>query len=249
MRPWHRTDPRARLLATIACSGVLLAAATWSTLAIAALALAALLASSGTPPARSFAALRPFRFLLLLTAAVQLFFTPGDPLLPGLLPEAATREGAAAGAQALLRLAGVIVLSAHLIATTSPLDLARGLGWMIAPLARLGLPVRDATLVTALAFQFFPVLLDEGRQVRSALEARGISLAHPRLRLRARALFVWILAVLFGMVDRSLRLALALEAKGFGRSRHLRHRFPPWTPESTALLGASAALLAAVLLR
>ena len=57
----------------------------------------------------------------------------------------------------------------------------------------LGIPVRDVTLVMALGFQFFPVLLDEGQQVRSALESRGVSLRHPRARLRARALakYTW----------------------------------------------------------
>jgi energy-coupling factor transport system permease protein len=227
MTAWQRTDPRARLLATTACSGALLAAGTAPALLAGTAAVAALLAASGAPPRRALAALRPFRFLLLFTAVTQLAFTPGTPLWPGRLPDAVTHEGAAAAAAALLRLGGVIVASANLVATTSPLELARSLGWAIAPTAAAGVPVRDVTLALALAFQFFPVLLDEGRQVRAALESRGVSVRHPRRRLRARALLVWTIAVLFGMVDRSARLSAALEAKGFALPRRLRHRFPP----------------------
>jgi len=101
----------------------------------------------------------------------------------------------------------------------------------------------------ALGFHFFPVLLDESRQVRAALESRGISTRHPRPRLRARALLFWTLAVLFGMVDRSARLAAALEARGFALPRRRGHRFAPWGAGSTLLVAASLALtvLAALL--
>jgi energy-coupling factor transport system permease protein len=207
-------------------------------------AVAFLHLASGTGPATASTALRPFRFLLVFTLVVQAGFTGGSPLWPGFLPDAVTREGVAAAAFALLRLAGVIVASAHLVRTTSPLELARSLGWAMAPAARAGFPVREATLVMALGFHFFPVLLDESRQVRLALESRGISLRHRRPRLRVRALFSWTLAVIFGMVDRSARLAAALESRGFSLPRRLGHRFPPWRTESTLLVAASLAIAA-----
>jgi energy-coupling factor transport system permease protein len=230
-------------------SAAVLAASTWGQLGCALGAVALLHLSSGTGPAAALGSLRPFRFLLLFTLVVQAGFTSGTPLLPGILPAALTLEGAAAATLALARLAGVIALSAHLVQTTSPLELARSLGWVLTPSARLGVPVREVTLVMALGFHFFPVLLDESQQVRAALESRGISLRHPRLRLRARALLFWTLAVLFGLVDRSTRLAAALEARGFALPRSRGHRFPPWRRESTVLVAASLAqvVLAAIM--
>lgn len=247
--PWRRCDPRARLLATLAASALVLAAATWTQLFSALAGVVALYLSSGTGPRAAFDSLRPFRFLLLFTLVVQGVFTSGTPLLPGLLPDALTVEGSAAATLALARLAAVIAVSAHLVQTTSPLELARSLGWALTPTARLGVPVREVTLIMALGFHFFPVLLDESRQVRAALESRGISLRHRRLRLRARALLYWTLAVLFGLVDRSARLATALEARGFALPRRRGHRFPTWRLESTVLAAASVAvpLLAAIL--
>ncbi|HWR97032.1 MAG TPA: energy-coupling factor transporter transmembrane component T [Candidatus Methanoperedens sp.] len=244
---WGRVDPRARLLATLTVSAVLLAAPRWPEFATGLAALLALHGAARTAPGAALAALRPFRFLLLFTLVVQTCFTPGEPLWPGILPGFVTVAGAQAAAAALLRLSGVIAASALLVATTSPLELARSLGWAIAPSARLGVPVREVTLVMALGFHFFPVLLDESRQVRAALESRGISLRHRALRLRARALLVWTLAVLFGMVERSARLATALEARGFALPRAPRHRFPPWRASSTVFVAASLALAACAL--
>ena len=246
-RPWLSCDPRARLLATLVASAVILAASSWGQIGSGLMVVVLLHLSSGTGPGAALNSLRPFRFLLLFTLVLQVGFAEGTPLLPGTLPRAMTIEGSTAAALALLRLAGVIAVSAHLVRTTSPLELARSLGWALTPTARLGVPVREVTLVTALGFHFFPVLLDESRQVRAALESRGISLRHPRLRLRARALLFWTLAVLFGMVDRSTRLASALEARGFALPRKQAHRFPSWRVGSTVLVAASLMLAMAAI--
>jgi energy-coupling factor transport system permease protein len=243
---WARCDPRARLLATLVASAVVLSAGGWR-LGLGLGATAALHAASGTGPRAALAALRPFRSLLLFTLVLQAGFTPGTPLLPGALPGFVTAEGARAALLGALRLAGVVAVAAHLVRTTSPLELARCIGWALGPTARVGVPVREVTLVMALGFHFFPVLLDESRQVRAALESRGISLRHRRLRLRARALLFWALAVLFGMVDRSTRLAAALEARGFALPRRRAHRFAPWGWPSTVLVGASLLLPLALL--
>jgi len=221
----------------------MLAASSWGQIGFGLAVIASLHLASGAGPGAVSRSLRPFRVLLLFTLFVQAVFTVGEPLLPGFLPDAVTREGCNAAALALLRLAGVIAASAHLVGTTSPLELARSLGWVLTPTARVGVPVREVTLVMAIGFHFFPVLLDESRQVRAALESRGISLRHPRLGLRARALLFWTLAVLFGMVDRSTRLATALESRGFALPRRHAHRFPAWRIESTILVVASFVLV------
>lgn len=236
---WQRCDPRARLLATAIVSAVVVSAASWVQVGCSLAGVAALHLASGAAPRDAVAALRPFRFLLLFTLVVQAGFTAGTPLFPDSAPGVVTVEGAREAALSLLRLAGLIAASAHLVRTSSPLELARSLGWVIAPTARLGVRVREATLVMALGFHFFPVLLEESNQVRRAMESRGISLRHPRLALRGRALLFWTLAVLFGMVERSSRLAAALESRGFALPRRTVHRFPAWRVESTVLVALS----------
>jgi energy-coupling factor transporter transmembrane protein EcfT len=221
-------------------AGVLLAAGSWAALLPGLAALVALHALSRTGAASAWGSLRPWRVLLLVTGAAHALFGPAAPA-PG--DTLAGTVGALSGAGlAAGRLAGAILVAAHLARTGSPLDLARSLGWAIAPGRRLGLRVREIQAVTALALHFVPVVLAESVQTRVALEARGISLRHPRRRLRLRAALLWVLALLAGVGDRSARLALALAAKRFGSCAVTRDRFPRWSAASTALVGASALL-------
>lgn len=238
--PWQRSDPRARLLFSLALAGALLAADRWAALLPGAVALAGLHALSRAGAASAWASLRSWRFLLLFTGVAQFLLAPSGPA-PG--ADASAALGALSGAAlATTRLAGAIVVAAHLTRTSSPLDLARSLGWALSPGRRLGVPVARIQTVMALAFHFLPIVLEESHQTRIALESRGISVRHPRRALRLRAVLLWVLALLAGVGDRSARLALALAARGFGGDASHRHRFPPWTAASTLLAGAGVAL-------
>jgi energy-coupling factor transport system permease protein len=231
-----------------AASAATLAATSWAGLASGCAGVAALHAAAGEGPRAPLAALRPFAPLLLFTLLLQLALTPGTPLLPPPLAAAPTAEGLAAAAQALARLAGAIAAAGLLVRTTSPRELGRSVGWALSPATHIGFPVREATLAITLAFHFFPLLLTEGRQMRAALEARGVSARRGPARLRLRAMQVWALAVLFGTAERSARLVTALEARGFALPGAGRPRFASWNAASSLLVAAGAALLAAGLL-
>jgi energy-coupling factor transport system permease protein len=243
--PWHRLDPRVRLLASLVLSALALASRSAPELSLVYLFLLGLYVCSATTAQTAWRGFRPFLVLLAFTAVLQLFFTPGTPLLLlGKSVPYVSYEGAALSLEILLRLAAVILVSTHLVSTTSPLELARSLGWFFSPLRKVGLPVADLVLVLNLGFQFFPIILEESRSLRLSLESRGISFRHPRLQLRFRALTAWILAVLTAVLERSQRLAVALEAKNFGKGSLLRLRFPAWAAVSTVALFITAAAAA-----
>ncbi|MDB4285281.1 energy-coupling factor transporter transmembrane protein EcfT [bacterium] len=245
--PWHRADPRVRLLATMVLSCLALASRTWTELALVFLALTTVYGLSRTRWRTAWSGFRSFFFLLLFTAFLQLFLTPGKPL-PGFSTSGGltiTYEGLRLSVLLLLRLSAVILLSTHLVATTSPLELSRSLGWFFLPGGRLGLPVGDLVLLFNLGFQFFPLLLEESQSLRLALESRGISLRHPRLSYRFQALTAWILALLTALLERAHRLAMALEMKNFGHRGILRLRFPSWGAESSA--GLALTIISAAL--
>ena len=244
--PWHRADPRVRLLATLILSGLALLSRSAAQMCIVYLFLAALYCLSQTGWKTAWAGFRPFLFLLAFTVILQVVFTPGlPPAGVEFFPFFPSREGLLLSLTILLRLVAIILVSTHLIATTSPLELSRSLGWAISPASRFGLPVADLILILNLGFQFFPIIVEESHSLRLALESRGISLRHPRVSMRFRALTAWILALLMSVLERSHRLALALEVKGFRGGGPVRLRFPRWRGESTLGLAAAAAAIVA----
>lgn len=210
-------------------SGIILVSRSWRELFLVYLVLMGLYLVSKTGFRSAWAGFRPFLILLIVTASLQLLLTPGHPLPelgPFQLP--VTIEGLKLSGMILVRLAALVLVSAHLITTTSPLELSRCLGWVLSPARRIGWPVSDIILILNLGFQFFPILLHESHNLRLALESRGISFRHQILIFRLRALTAWFLALLTGILERSHALALALELKGCGRNTRLRHRFPTW---------------------
>jgi energy-coupling factor transport system permease protein len=244
--PWHRVDPRVRLLFSLLLSGLALASSSLPEFIFVFLLTVALYCTSSTPWDTAWRGFRPFLVLLAFTVVLQLFFTPGGPVVLGgkALP-AVSLEGVRLSFLVFSRLAAVILVSAHLVGTTSPLELSRSLGWAFSPLARTGLPVGDFVLVLNLGFQFFPIILEESRSLRLALESRGITFHHRALSFRFRALAAWMIAILFSTVERSQRLATALEVKNFAQGSSLRLRFSAWTPLSSAALFTSFVIAAA----
>jgi energy-coupling factor transporter transmembrane protein EcfT len=99
-------------------------------------------------------------------------------------------------------------------------------------------------LIMNLAFQFFPLLTEETKNVRMGLESRGISLTHPRLGLRLRATAAWMLAVMTAVLERSHRTAAALQVKEGGRGRTLTFRFPEWSMAGTTCVALTIATVA-----
>lgn len=234
-------DPRVRLLVTMVLSCIALASRTGQEIILLFLFVAAVFSLSRTGPGTAWSGFRPFFYLLLFTVLLQLFLTPGRPIpwLPAPIPTV-TYEGFLLALIVLSRLSAVILLSTHLVTTTSPLELSRSLGWSLGPGRRIGLPVDDLVLMLNLGFQFFPILLEESYNLRLALESRGISLRHHRFSYRLQALSAWVLALLTAAMERARRLALALEAKNYGQVGGLRLRFPAWRRESTAGLFLTA---------
>jgi energy-coupling factor transport system permease protein len=179
---------------------------------------------------------------LLLSATVVLVFTVLLGAKEG--PVAGTVAGFEVHEPALgyaLRLIAIGLPGFVVFATIDPTDLADSL------IAHLRVPPRFAIGALA-AFRLVPLLAEEYRLILLARRARGIDggwnpVAH--LRLFASATF----GLLVGAIRRGIRLATAMEARGFDRglprSSAREARFG-WYDTSTVLAGA--ALAAALIL-
>jgi len=157
----------------------------------------------------------------------------GTPLLiigPLLLTTGSLLTGLALA----VRLLGIAFAGALALATTEPTDLADALG------QQLRFSPRFAVGALA-AVRLLPLLADEWQTISLARRARGVEAG--RSPLAAAQLFGGkLLTLLVGAVRRATRLAMAMEARGFG-SRDCRS----WAREQR-MRGADWMLLAATVL-
>ncbi len=236
----HRLDPRFKIVSLAAL--MLLTFTVSVPLAVLGhtAALFGCMLASGIP-LRIFArGLKVFFFLLLFTAILHLFFTPGNTLfqIPGPVPLRITQEGVVRGGLVSWRLLTVITLSSLLTFTTTPLKITRGLETLLSPLARVRFPVQDFSLMMMMAIRFIPVLTSETERVWKAQRSRGADLGKGSLKKRGRTLLSVILPVFTGLFRRADELATALEARGYvpGKPRTSMYPLDWGRGDSVALL-------------
>lgn len=223
----HRADSRAKLAALVLFVGAVF----WADSVRGLLLLGALLLTGyalARLPVRLLArSLYPFWWLLAVTFLFQLFFSTAG-VRPGSPGSAAWWAGGVRlGALYTFRVALMIGGAALLTFATSPLDLADGLGRLLAPLrGRRG--GEDLSLVLTIALRFVPTLAREAAMTTEAQRARGIP---PARGWGARALEAASLLqpLLARTLHRADVLAEALELRGWvsgaPRTRYVEPRF------------------------
>jgi energy-coupling factor transport system permease protein len=141
-------------------------------------------------------------------AVANLIVVDGGETLLELGPFEVTSDGVDAAVAVSLRVLAIALPGILVLATTDPMDLADAL------VQRWHLPARFAYGALA-ALRLLPLLANDWAQVSRARRARGLDPGRsPVGHLRAFA--AQVLAVLVAAVRRGVRLATAMEARGFG---------------------------------
>jgi energy-coupling factor transport system permease protein len=192
-------------------SGILLSG---FVVAVAALSAAPLLALLRT--------LRTVFWLGFFMFFFYLFTTPGQPLVAwrGIR---ITLEGILMGGTQIYRLSLLVVLSSLLTFTTSPSQLTHGLEALLAPLKRLGLPVREITMVLTISLRFVPTLFDQVDKITKAQQARGADFRSRNPWRRVKSWVPTFVPIFVAAFRRADDLATAMEARGFRGARQRTH--------------------------
>ena len=218
----HRLDPRKKIVLLFFFLAAIFVFD--SPLAYAALTAftAALIAVSCVPPLLMLKALKPLSWIIAFTFVIHLVSTPGDAFFHVWLFDF-TWQGAAKGFFIALRLALLILLSALLTYTTSPLALTDALETLMQPAKRVGVPAHEIAMMMTIALRFVPTLIEEADKIMKAQQARGADLTEGSVIERVKG-FVPVLVPLFiSAFRRADDLALAMEARcyrgGVGRTQ------------------------------
>ncbi|MGE5613259.1 MAG: energy-coupling factor transporter transmembrane component T family protein [Bacillota bacterium] len=225
----HKADPRTKIMFTITFMiMVFIISSFWLFAAIVLFTAIAVLVS-GVPVKYTLKGLKPLLFIILFTAAINIFTTGGTPVSDIFPFKYITYEGLALALKLAVRLAMIIVGGSLLTLTTTPILLTDGIEKLLGPFKRIGLPTHELAMMMSIALRFIPTLLEETDKIMKAQASRGADFDTGNLVQRAKS-FVPVLVPLFvSAFRRAEELATAMEARcyrgGKGRTRLRQLKF------------------------
>ena len=222
----HRLDPRTKLICVILFIVALFLAVNWTGYIIVIAATVLFMILSRISPKRIFSGLKPMIFIIILTGALNMFYTKGTPVAEGWM---ITWEGIERAVQMILRITLLISGTFLLTYTTSPIAITDGLEMLLKPLKLIRFPVHEMTLMMSMALRFIPTLIEETDKIMSAQRARGADFETGSLIKRAKALLPILVPLFVSSFRRADELAVAMESRcyhgGEGRTRMKQLRF------------------------
>ncbi len=212
----HLLDPRVKVLCVLTLSLLILGSAF---LPMSALTLFLLVVCRlcRLPFRCLYEAIRPMAFFLALLFCLQSLETGGTPALPiSLWGVTVTCEGLLRGALMTWRFALLLAWAALLTITTSPSEMVGGMERLLRPFRPLKVDSHAVALMISVAMRFVPVMGEEFQRVRSACLARGADFRSGSISSRAKKISSLLSPLVLGIFRRADRLAVAIEARGYG---------------------------------
>ena len=218
----HRLDPRTKILLTAMYIVALFLAKQLVGYGIMMVVLASAIAVSKVKLKTIFRGLKPIMMIIVITAFLNLFWTPGQTIWKwGFLN--LTVEGIWSAIFMVLRISMLILCTFLLTYTTSPILLTDGLENLMGPLKKIHVPVHELSMMMSIALRFIPTLIEETDKIMSAQKARGADFDTGGLMDKAKALIPLLVPLFISAFRRADELAIAMECRcyhgGEGRTR------------------------------
>ncbi len=217
----HKLDPRVKLLALIAYIVMLFIADNFYSLFACAIVLAVSVAAARVPLGSVLRSVKAVIFILVFTAVLNLFFHGGTRLLtpPGWFVKIYL-EGVIFTVFFILRLFFLVMGSAVLTLTTTPVSLTDGLESLLSPLKAIRFPVHELALIMSIALRFIPTLIDETNRIISAQKARGADFESGNIIKRVKAIIPILIPLLISAFRRAEELGDAMDARCYSNSKN-----------------------------
>ena len=211
----HKCDPRTKILFLIVYIAAIFTAKNFYGLAACAAVFVVVTACSRVPVKSVLRSVKAIIFLLLFTAVLNLFFYSGETVWVkwGFLK--ITKEGVFYTIFLSVRLFLLVMGSAILTLTTTPVSLTDGIESLLYPLKLIRFPVHELALIMSIALRFIPILTDETGRIMNAQKARGAQLDTGKMTERVKALVPVLIPLFISAFRRANDLAMAMEARGY----------------------------------
>lgn len=218
----HRLDPRLKLLLVMGYITALLLCTGLLSYGLMLFFLLSAIALSRLNPKIIMRGMRPMIFIVIFTALLNVFYTPGRELWSFWI-FSVTEEGLWRALFMALRLLMLVSGTFLLTYTTSPIMLTDALARLLSPLGKLRFPVHELAMMMTIALRFIPTIIEETDKIMAAQKARGADFESGNLLRRAKALIPLLVPLFVGAFRRADELAVAMECRcyrgGDGRTR------------------------------
>lgn len=218
----HRLDPRVKLVGTIVFIIMIFCINNLAGYLVATAALACIIKVSGVPLKYILKGLKAIFFILIFTAVLNIFLTPGDAVFEWKFIHI-TKEGLLIALKMSVRFIYLIIGSSIMTLTTTPNHLTDGMEKGLGPLKKIHVPVHEIAMMMSIALRFIPILMDETDKIMKAQQARCADFESGNIFQRAKSLVPVLVPLFISSFRRANDLAMAMEARcyhgGEGRTK------------------------------
>ena len=247
----HRLDPRTKILLVVLYIVALFCAKHIISYGLMALTLLVCVKISKVPFKTMVKGLKPVVFIVVFTAVLNLFFTPGDRNLVEIGFIRISDTGLENAVFMVLRILLLIMGTFLMTYTTSPISLTDGLEQLLNGLKRFHVPVHELAMMMSIALRFIPTLIEETDKIMSAQKARGADFESGNILEKAKALIPILVPLFISAFRRADELATAMECRCYhgGEGRTKLHVLKYERRDYTALTIGTVILIAVLVLR
>ena len=247
----HRMDPRTKILWTIFYMTALFMCGGAAQYAVMILFTLWLVKKSRVPLGFVVRGLKPIVVIVILTALLNIFMTPGETVLFSKGIFTVTLEGVYMAVKMTVRIILLITASSLLTLTTTPTVLTGGLELLLNPLKKIGIPIQIFVMMMSIALRFIPTLLEETDKIIKAQMSRGADFESGSPVKRVKAMIPILIPLFIGAFRRADELAVAMECRCYNcdaeRTSYRRYSFGKY--DMAALLCAAALCIALIIIK
>lgn len=215
----HKLDPRSKIVLTLVFIFSIFMASSYSGYLILGIFLCLVTLVAGIPVSIMLRSIKPLWIILVLTAGIHMFMTPGTTWIE-IGPLSITEEGLRQGIQMSARLVFLILMSSLLTFTTSPIALTDAIERLLSPLKHVRVPVHELAMMMTIALRFVPTLLEEADRIMKAQMARGADFSSGNLLKRGQNMVPLLVPLFISAFRRADDLATAMEARCYRGGEH-----------------------------
>lgn len=218
----HQLDPRTKMVGVFLLMSSLFLVNNPISFVVSTSFIIFILLLSQVPLSYYLKGLKPLIIIIIFTALIQLFLTPGEVIWSWYFLHL-TREGIHIAFFMCSRLILLVLITSVLTLTTTPIALTDAIETLLNPFRRIGVPAHELAMMMSIALRFIPTLMEETNKIIKAQTARGVDFQNGSILDRARALLPVLVPLFVNSLKRADELALAMEARcyrgGQGRTR------------------------------